>query len=606
MKRLLVLLVIAIGSMPALARADRDGQVGGSRLSKSWNRVIAGDLVALGDASERTLRKRVEQIASFRAALAQLYPDMRVDSPVPYRVVLFPTAAALRRYVPRDEQGRPRPYVSGYFGGDADLNVIALGGGDANAVFHEFAHSFLSRNFHSLPEWLEEGLAEFHSTFDADPRKKHGLIGLAPATRLRSLRTLPYLPITDFILATPGDLDKLWRDGARTEMLYAEAWALVHYLQIGRRSSLPGAFGRFVVALDRGTPAEQAFRVTFGAGIEQIDEELRQYVKRPAFASRSVDLATQGPGAVLAEPMTQADVSFVRGDLLARVGEFEEAEQELTNALALEAGHVDARVALAGVHLGEGRTPEALQALEQIVRTGPASFLATHRLATALAASDRHLDALEMYSRATTLLDASPNPWYGVSLSSLALGRESQADAAMSHVQQRQPDPAWYLRRARDALGLGLDAPAAADARRFLAQVGWDADSVFAAFIAALALQRLNRPQEAAEILEAARNTPHVTAWARALIDYLDDRLPSAALLARAANARQKTEAHAYVGLRSAIGGRLEEALLHLRWVRERGVRNSVTFGMARSELKRLEGRDSRQTLMVGSGSRPR
>ena len=597
MKRLLLLLVTAIGSMAVLAGADHDRQAGASRLSKTWTRVIAGDVVALGDASEKTLRERVEQIASFRAALTQLYPDMRVDSPVPYRVVLFPTVGALRPYVPRDDKGRPRPYVSGYFGGDSDLNVIAVAGRDKSVVFHELAHSVLSRNFQSLPEWLEEGLAEFHSTFDADRQKKQGLVGLAPATRLRSLRRLPYLPISDFILATRGDLDKLWRDSARTETVYAEAWALVHYLQIGRRSSAPGAFGRFVAALGRGMQAAQAFRATFGATVEQIDEELRQYVRHTAFAARTVDLAPQGTTTVLAEPMTEADVSFIRGDLLARVGAFDEAEKQLTNALALDAGHVDAMVALAGVHLGEGRTTEALQALEEIVKSGSASYLATHRLASALAASDRHLDAIEMYSRATTLLDTSAGPWYGVSLSSLALGRESQADAAMSHVQQRRPDPAWYLRRARDALGLGLDAPAAADARRFLAQVGWDADTVIAAFIAALADQRLKRPQAAAEILETARKTPHLTAWSRALIDYLDDRLPSAALVARAATAREKTEAHAYVGLRSAIAGQVDEALLHLRWVRDRGVRSSAAFGMARSELKRLEVRDSRQTI---------
>jgi uncharacterized protein DUF1570 len=277
MKRLLLLLVVAIGSTSALARADREDQGSASRRGTSWNRVVAGDVVALGDASEKALRERVEQIASFRAALAQLYPDLRVDSPVPYRVVLFPSPAALQRYVPRDERGRPRPFVSGYFGGDADLNVIALGSGQADVLFHEFAHSFLSRNFHALPEWLEEGLAEFLSTFDADRRKKQGLIGLAPATRHRSLRTLPYLPIKEFVLATSRDLDRLWRDSARTEMFYAEAWALVHYLQIGRRSGAPDDFGRFVVALDRGAPVEQAFRAALGASLEQIDEELRHY-----------------------------------------------------------------------------------------------------------------------------------------------------------------------------------------------------------------------------------------------------------------------------------------------------------------------------------------
>jgi hypothetical protein len=116
----------------------------------------------------------------------------------------------------------------------------------------------------------------------------------------------------------------------------------------------------------------------------------------------------------------------------------------------------------------------------------------------------------------------------------------------------------------------------------------------------------VHRPHEAAEILETARKTPNITGWTKAVIDYLDDRLPSAALLARAATAGEKAAAHAYIGLRAVVSGHLDEALLHWRWVRDRGARTSGEFGLAASVLQRLEGRDGRQTLTVSPGSRPR
>ena len=180
--------------MPAGAQPAPERQTAG-RLDKDWKRVSAGDVVAVGDASEKTLREAVEQIASFRAAFKQLYPSWRLESPVPYRVVRFVSPDALRRYAPRDEKGRPQQFVGGYFSSDPDLNLIALGDGSTDVVFHEFTHSFVSRNFHSLPQWLSEGMAEFHATFDADWEKGRSLMGRAPAGRLAALRRGRFLPL---------------------------------------------------------------------------------------------------------------------------------------------------------------------------------------------------------------------------------------------------------------------------------------------------------------------------------------------------------------------------------------------------------------------------
>lgn len=261
MKRLLVVLIatFTVGVMPPGAQSAPEGQ-GALRLNKDWKRVSSGDVVAVGDASEKTLREAVAQIASFRAAFTQLYPSWRLDSPVPYRVVRFQSPEALRRYAPRDEKGRPQQFVGGYFSSDADLNVIALGGGSTDVVFHELTHAFLSRNFHSLPQWLNEGLAEFHATFDADWQKGLSLIGRAPVGRLTSLRRGPFMPLKEVVLASSADIAKFWRLGNRIEMFYAESWALVHYLRIGRRENKPGAFGQFVTAIERGRRPSRPFR----------------------------------------------------------------------------------------------------------------------------------------------------------------------------------------------------------------------------------------------------------------------------------------------------------------------------------------------------------
>jgi tetratricopeptide (TPR) repeat protein len=591
MQGLLVAVIasVVVGVVPAGAQSASERQPGASRLNKDWKRVSSGDVMAVGDASEKTLREALTQIASFRAAFRQLYPSWRLDSPVPYRIVRFQSPEALRRYAPRDEKGRPQQFVGGYFASHPDLNVIALGGGSTDVVFHEFTHSFVGRNFHSLPMWLNEGMAEFHATFDADWQKGKSLMGRAPAARLNALRRGRFLPLKDIVLATPADIAKMWKAGEPIEMFYAESWALVHYLHMGRRENPPGAFGKFVAAIERGTPAEQAFQQSFNATIERIDGELRQYIKRPAFLAMSFDLVYHDPGTLVVEPMTDADVKYVQGDLLTRVAAFEEADKELSTALALDAGHLPAKMALATVRMEQDRGAEAIATLQGIVDATPGHFAATYQLARALAVSERHLEAVETYARATKLLDASPHAWYGLSLSALALGRVAHSNAAMSLAQQRRADPGWYRSRAYAALRLGLDAAAAADARKYLATAGWDAHTVYTAFVAAIAHRRLNQLSEAAEILESARQAANVPEWTLSVIDYLDDRLSSEAILKKARDVGEKTEAHAYVGFKAAAAGRKDEALTHFRWVLDQGARNYVEFGMAKAELKRLE-----------------
>jgi hypothetical protein len=61
------------------------------------------------------------------------------------------------------------------------------------------------------------------------------------------------------------------------------------------------------------------------------------------------------------------------------------------------------------------------------------------------------------------------------------------------------------------------------------------------------------------------------------------------ALLSRAGNNDERTEAHAYIGVKAALNGRADEARQHLQWVKDRGSRHYVEYDMAIADLKRLD-----------------
>src|SRR5207249_4069641 len=125
--------------------------------------------------------------------------------------------------------GRPAA-LRGYFHRDADGYAIAMaldeGEESSSIVFHEYAHLLLQRG-RILPIWLNEGLAEYFSTFALSSRGRTADIGRPVERHVRLLRDR-FLPLTA-VLSVNAQSD-LYDEGERRSVFYAEAWALTHYL----------------------------------------------------------------------------------------------------------------------------------------------------------------------------------------------------------------------------------------------------------------------------------------------------------------------------------------------------------------------------------------
>jgi tetratricopeptide (TPR) repeat protein len=562
------------------------------RLSKDWKQTSAGDIQVLGPVSEGDLRGALQEIRIFREVFSGLLPHLKVTSPNPTRVYVFSDAPALRRFAPRDSRGRPQQNIRGYFASTADVNIIAVGGTDRALIYHEFAHYLLSRNLHSLPMWLSEGLAEFYSTFTIDQAKGEGIIGRTPSERLRMLRSgqFRYVPIKQVIEPSSEDMARLRKFPEGMGMFYAESWALVHYLLLGREPKIPGAFGRMVAAIENGTGTTQAIQTAFKVDLPGLENELKAYLRRPGYSAVALDVKTSAAAPPPVQPMREADARYLQGDLLVRAGAVDQAATELQAALAIDPAHTDARVTAARLLLQQQKRDEAIRSLQEIATSASANFSAAYYLAAALAGDWRHDEAQTMYSRAAELKPESIEAWMGLSVAAMALGRTAQADSAMAQVLQRTSDPDMYRTRALAALAVGADAIAAADTRRYLEISGWsDETAIYAAFVGAIAHLRLRQSDEARDLLTSARTASASLPWALQVTDFLDARLSPADFLAKAKSDGEKTEAHAYIAFRAEIEGRKDEAVTHFQWVVDRGVPAYYEYGMARGALKRLQ-----------------
>jgi tetratricopeptide (TPR) repeat protein len=571
-----------------LSRAPAAQTQTASSLSRSWKELHTASFTVMGDAPESVLSNARAEIDAFRASVRQLFPRLPIDGPVPMMVVIFKDDIEFTRFKPRDSRGRPMGNVGGYFTSRPDANFIVFASTtdsfNYRTIFHEYTHYLLHRSGQRLPVWLDEGVAEFFSTFTRRYQGKT-VLGRASGDSLSALKDRTFIPLRTIVSPSSSELEKMWRSPGWISQFYAESWALTHYLIIKRQTSLSG----YLDALSNGRSQDEAFRQGFGVDLETLDRELRDYVHGYLFSAILYDPVDDSSQPVAASRMREAGVHELLGRLLLDHGALDEADREVQAALMLDEADVNARVGLARIRMGQGRTDDAIAILEAISKAAPSSLPAQYYLGVALASAWRHADALAAYDRALAINKMVPATWMGVSASALALGRDSQANASLQQALLVESDPARYRTHALNAFAMGRDLVAGAATRSYLERTSLGEESAqYAAFLGALAYLRAGKSEEADKILQSAQDAIDPKTWQGEVVQYLRGQTTGEQLLTAARDVGQQTEAHTYIGFKESIAGKDADARQHFSWVIERGSRNYVEYTMVKRELDRL------------------
>jgi tetratricopeptide (TPR) repeat protein len=478
--------------------------------------------------------------------------------------------------------------VGGYFTPQPDQNFIVFGSAgqsfDYLTVFHEYTHYLLHRSSQRIPAWMEEGVADFYSTFTRRYQGKT-VVGRSRGDHLNLLKNRTYIPIRTIISPPSSQMEKMWRTPGWIGQYYAECWALTHYLIIERQVSFSG----YLDALSKGRSQEDAFREGFGVDLETADHELRDYTRRVLFSAISYPPVDDGSAAVAASRMREADVHQLFGRLLLDNGAVDEANREVQTALMFDEANVNARVDLARLRMSQGRNDDAVAILDALSKAAPASLAVQHYFGVALSSVWRHEDALAAFSRAVGVNKMVSASWMGLSGAALALGRDSQANAALQQAMQVEDAPRLYRVHAGNAFAMGRDLVAGSAVRSYLERTGLGEESAqYAAFLGGLAYLRAGKGDEADRILQSAQDAIDPKTWQGEVVQYLRGRTTGEQLLMAARDVGQQTEAHAYIGFKESIAGKDADARQHFSWVIEHGSRNYVEYTMVKRELDRL------------------
>jgi Tfp pilus assembly protein PilF len=256
---------------------------------KPWLEVRSPHFRVITNGSEGDGRHVAGQFEFMRSVFSSQFPGFRFDPPEPLLILAPLDQDTARALVPQMWNGRyltmAGMFVSGW---EKQYALVRLDSviSDRNdpdpysTLYHEYTHQFLHMNLRWLPVWLDEGLAEFYGYTRFEKDKMY--IGAPPRslTGVDVLNSRVSVPLSTFIARQ----NSISRDETDTQLFYAQAWALTHFLTFGPGMEGGNRLKRFFNELQRGVEQQKAFVDAFG-NIQTVDEEYQKYIQRFAFTT---------------------------------------------------------------------------------------------------------------------------------------------------------------------------------------------------------------------------------------------------------------------------------------------------------------------------------
>lgn len=352
-----------------------------------WVGVRSPHYLLVGDTTESEIREVALRFEQFRNAFSQLFPASGLSSSVPTTVVVFKDFESYKDFRPH-YQGRPTGFIS-YFQSGLDINYIALPLDKEREslyvkVFHESVHLLLDSQSRRVPDWLNEGLAQYYSTFEFDLAGNKNILGKPVAGHISLLRKHKLLPLDTLFNVDRGSAD--YNEHERNGIFNAQAWALVHYLMTADHGRRQLQLLRFLELSAAGVPFEKSFRQSFKADYRLIEAELEAYIRREGFRARNLTLDDHS--GIVAEisslPLTTGDAHYFMGDLLLHINRYEDAARHLQKAISLNSRLTLAYASLGMTRVRQRQGAEAQRLLQQAIKLDPDNYLTHYYYAYAL------------------------------------------------------------------------------------------------------------------------------------------------------------------------------------------------------------------------------
>jgi tetratricopeptide (TPR) repeat protein len=344
----------------------------------AWVEVTTPHFSVMSDDGEKTARRIADQFEQIRSLYSRaLSRNLRLDPGIPILIVAARNEKSLSQLIPEYWAEKGHTHPAGIFVAGAEKNFIALrtdaqGEFPYLTIYHEYVHLIVSLNFQHFPLWLNEGFATFFGS--ATVAGKAGKLGQPNASELFVLSQTKLLPLD--VLFRVGHDSPYYNEAEKTNIFYAESWALVHYLMTDDvRKKKENQIDKYIGLVEGGGDPVDSAKLTFG-DLGRLKKELDAYASRTSFAAYAVDLpeaAGAKPYSVRAVPRAEAVATLGEFDI--GRGQLEAARSKMEEAIRLDPNLAATQEGMGLIFFRENRPAEAQKYFSQAAALNSKSAL---------------------------------------------------------------------------------------------------------------------------------------------------------------------------------------------------------------------------------------
>jgi tetratricopeptide (TPR) repeat protein len=240
-----------------------------------------------------------------------------------------------------------------------------------------------------LPAWVNEGVAEYYSTFEMTNKDREFEIGRTISKHISMMNGNAFIPLPTLFTVDHGS--PYYNEAERQGIFYSQSWALIHYLMLGNKTRSP-QFLKFLSLMTSEKLVVEMFSDAFQIDYTTLEAELREYVRRRG-SLPSMKLVLRDPMTIDREmtaiPLSEAQAEYYLGDLLYHSQRLTEAEAHLQKAIMLDPTLGSAYASMGMVRLAQKQSNEAVTLLKRAVAADPENHLVHYYYARMLDQLDR-------------------------------------------------------------------------------------------------------------------------------------------------------------------------------------------------------------------------
>jgi tetratricopeptide (TPR) repeat protein len=232
-----------------------------------WISVNEGKISVYTQGDPADARALLRTFAGLRTALSQASPLHETQTTL-LKIIVFPSEKQFNQY--RLNAGSCAFYQQTHKGEYVALADLLPEHREVTA--HEFTHFVIAHTGLKIPLWLNEGLADFYSTFRESGETV--TFGRPVPGRLHVLRRYDWLPLNALFDVSAGS--SYYSEPSRMALFYSESWALTHMLVVSPQYG--GHFPEFLRALSDGHNTPESLQLAYGKTPAQVEADLREYL----------------------------------------------------------------------------------------------------------------------------------------------------------------------------------------------------------------------------------------------------------------------------------------------------------------------------------------